>query len=162
MDDAVYRKTMARAIRLLAAKQRSKAELTERLSEKADSDAVEKVIRRLEEIGYLNDERFAASFASGRIASRPLGPRRVRSDLQRRKVTKEVANRAIDEAYQETSEETLIDRAIAKRVRMRGKPRSRDEAHKLFAHLVRQGFGFDLIMRKIRAISSATDITEES
>ncbi len=161
MDDTAYQKTMARAVRLLAAKSRSKAELSERLCEKADPATVERVIARLEEIGYLDDERFAAVFASSRIALRPVGPRRVRNDLHRRKVPSEVADRAIEDAFHERSEETLIDRAIVRRVRLRGKPQSREEAHKLFAHLVRQGFGFDLIMRKIRAISFTDDNSEE-
>ncbi len=153
---------MARAVRLLSVKPRSRTELSERLLEKSDEITIAHVIARLEELGYLNDDRFAASFVSARIATRPLGRSRLRRDLQRRKVPTEVAEQAISQAYSETSEETLIDRAIAKRLRTRGKPTTRDEAHKLFAHLVRLGFGFDLVMRKLRSIRSTDDLSEES
>jgi hypothetical protein len=43
------------------------------LGEKCDDDAVAEVISRLEELGYVDDKKFAASFAATRIATRPLG-----------------------------------------------------------------------------------------
>ena len=45
--------------------------------------------------------------------------------------------------YAETPEEQLIDQAIAKRLRIRGKPKNRAEAKSLFDHLLRQGFPFE-------------------
>jgi len=114
MNRSSYDKTMAFALRLLAAKPRSRAELRERLGEKCDDDAVAEVISRLEELGYVDDKKFAASFAATRIATRPLGRVRLRRDLQRRKVSGEVAESAMNEVYGETNEETLIEKAIAK------------------------------------------------
>ena len=60
------RKTFERAIKLLAAKPRSVAELRERLlrGKNTNEEVVETVIARLREYGYLNDERFAFSYAS--------------------------------------------------------------------------------------------------
>jgi regulatory protein len=141
---------MAFALRLLAAKPRSRAELRERLQEKCDDDAIVQVMSRLEELGYVNDKKFATSFAAARIATRPLGRVRLRRDLQRRKVSGEVAESAMNEAYAETNEETLIEKAIEKRLRTRGEPRTRQDAQKLFAYLLRQGFDYDLVMRKVR------------
>ena len=160
MSEDSYQRTIARAVRLLAAKARSRAELRERLLERSDEATIDRVIQRLEQLGYLNDERFAASFASSRVASRPIGSARLRRDLHRRQVTADVAETAITAAYEETSEEALIDRAIAKRLRIRGKPETREETHKLFAHLMRQGFGFDLVMKKIRKIASADELDD--
>jgi len=53
----------------------------------------------------------------------------------------------------ETSEEELIDRAIEKRLRLRGQPKNRVEAKKLFDHLLRQGFPFELVSQKVRQVS---------
>jgi len=138
---------MAFALRLLAAKPRSRGELRERLGEKCDDDAVAEVISRLEELGYVDDKKFAASFAATRIATRPLGRARLRRDLQRRKVSGEVAESAMNEVYGETNEETLIEKAIAKRVRTHGEPRTRQDVQRLYAYLIRQGFGYDLALR---------------
>jgi regulatory protein len=155
------RKTFERAIKLLAAKPRSVAELRERLlrGKGANEAVVNTVISRLQEYGYLDDERFAFSYASLKVKQRPVGRRRLERDLKFKKVETEVANEALELVYAETSEEQLIDQAIAKRLRIRGRPKNRDEARKLFDHLLRQGFEFELVSEKIRSLT--TDDTDE-
>ena len=66
----------------------------------------------------------------------------------------QVANEALDLVFAATPEEELIDRAIEKRLRLHGRPQSRAETKKLFDHLLRQGFAFELIGEKLRTISS--------
>jgi SOS response regulatory protein OraA/RecX len=62
--------------------------------------------------------------------------------------------------FAETSEEELIDRAIEKRIRLRGRPKDRAEAKKLFDHLLRQGFPFELVSEKVRA-AAQTSVDED-
>jgi len=140
---------------LLAAKPRSVAELRERLLQGrgATKANVEEVIGRLREYGYLDDAKFAQSYASLRVRERPIGRRRLERDLWLKKVDKQTAEVALDEVFATTPEEELIDRAIAKRVRLRGKPKSREDAKKLFDHLIRQGFAFELVGDKVRALA---------
>jgi regulatory protein len=156
------RKTFERAVKLLAAKPRSVAELRERLlrGKGADAEIVETVISRLREYGYLNDEHFAFCYASYKVKQKPVGRRRLERDLKLKKIDNSVANEALEMVYAETSEEQLIDDAIAKRLRLRGKPKNRAEAKSLFDHLLRRGFGYELISDKIRSLVS-TDYTEE-
>ena len=150
-----------RAAKLLAAKQRSVEELRERLLEGrgATKANVEEVIARLREYGYLDDAKFAQSYASLRLRGRPIGRRRLQRDLWLKKVDKQTAETALDEVFGATPEEELIDRAIAKRNRLRGKPKTREEAKKLFDHLLRQGFEFDLVSERVRALSKG-DVEE--
>src|SRR5262249_22123616 len=145
--DEVRKRTFNRAVKLLTIKPRSVAELRERLlqGKNANKDVVETVIARLQEYGYLNDERFAFSYASLKVKRRPLGRRRLERDLKFKKVAKGVAEEALELVYTETPEEQLIDAAIEKRIRLRGKPKTREEAKKLFDHLLRQGFEFELV-----------------
>jgi SOS response regulatory protein OraA/RecX len=70
-----------------------------------------------------------------------------------------VADAALELVFNETPEEQLIDQAIAKRLRLRGKPKNRLEAKSLFDHLLRQGFDFELVSEKIRALT--TDDADE-
>lgn len=155
------RKTFERAVKLLAAKPRSVAELRERLlrGKNTNQEVVETVIARLREYGYLDDERFAFSYASYKVKQRPVGRRRLERDLKFKKVDSGVANEALELVYTETPEEQLIDQAIAKRLRIRGRPKNRTEAKSLFDHLLRQGFPFELVSDKVRAL--ATDYTDE-
>jgi len=149
-------RTFQRAGKLLAAKARSVAELRERLLERCSEKAVvETVIARLREYGYLDDERFAVSYASSKVRQSPVGRRRLEQSLAMKKVDRAVANDALDQVFAETPEEELIDRAIEKRVRLRGRPKTRAEAKSLFDHLLRQGFPFELVSEKVRAVSRA-------
>ena len=160
--DKARERTMQRAVKLLAAKPRSVAELRERLLEKqwTNEAIVDGVLEKLREYGYLNDERFAFGFASYRVKQKPVGRRRMERDLTMKKVSKETASEALDLVYEETPEADLIDRAIEKRVRLRGKPKTRAEVKSLFDHLLRRGFSYDLIAEKVRA-ASAVNIDEE-
>lgn len=157
--EEVRRRTFERAIKLLAAKPRSIAELRERLLEKrfTTPEVVEIVIARLKEYGYLDDDRFAFSYASLKVKQKPVGKRRLARDLKFKKVEETVADEALALVYSETSEEELIDRAIEKRTRIRGLPQNQKEAKSLFDHLLRQGFPFELVSEKVRAISRQDD-----
>lgn len=156
-------RTLQRAVKLLAAKPRSIEELRERLLEKSwtDEASADYALAKLKEYGYLDDERFALGFASYRVKQKPVGRQRLARDLQTRKVSKETADAALELVYQETPEEELIQRAIEKRIRLRGRPTTRQETKSLYDHLLRLGFSYDLIIRKVREASAATDADED-
>jgi regulatory protein len=154
--DEIRARAFQRAVKLLAAKPRSIAELRERLAERCSSKAViETVIARLREYGYLDDERYALGYASSKVRQQPIGRRRLELSLERKKVDRAVAGEALDQVFAETPEEELLDRALEKRVRLRGRPKTRAEAKSLFDHLLRQGFPFELVSQKVRAASKA-------
>lgn len=150
-------RTLQRAVKLLAAKPRSVAELRERLLEKewTTEGAVEAALQKLAEYGYLNDERYAFGFASSRVRQKPIGRRRLARDLHTKQVSRETAEEALNLVYAETPEEELIERAIEKRTRLRSRPATRAEVKSLFDHLLRLGFSYDLVLRKVRAASAA-------
>ena len=154
-------RTFQRAAKLLAAKPRSESELRERLLQGryASKSVVDEVIARLREYGYVDDQQFALSFASHKVKQKPTGRRRLERDLMMKKVDRAVAEEALDKVFAETPEDELIDRAIEKRIRLRGRPKNRDEAKSLFDHLLRQGFAFELVSDKVRAVSRS--VTED-
>ena len=132
-------------------------ELRERLLASRGGTAVivDEVIARLREYGYLDDAKVAQSYASLRLRERPIGRRRLERDLSLKKIDKQTASTALDEVFEATPEEDLIERAIAKRIRLRGKPESRADAKKLFDHLLRQGFSFELVSGRVRSLTRA-------
>jgi SOS response regulatory protein OraA/RecX len=150
-------RTFQRAIKLLAAKSRSVSELRELLLQGRETNktVAEEVIERLQEYGYLDDERFAFGYASLKVRQRPVGRQRLKRDLALKKVPQETVDEALDLVFGETSEAELIDRAIEKRTRQRGRPTNRAEAKSLFDHLLRQGFPFELVAEKVKAASKA-------
>lgn len=150
-------RTFQRAIKLLAAKARSIAELRGRLLEKdwTNEETVEAVIAKLKDYGYLNDEQFAYSYASSQIRQKPVGKGRIKRALALKRVEAVAAETALEQVFNETSEEELIERAIEKRVRLRGVPKDKGETKSLFDHLLRRGFSYELVIKKIKEISSS-------
>ncbi len=150
-------RTMNRAVKLLAAKPRSILELRERLLEKlwTNDEIVDRVIEKLKEYKYLNDEQFAHDLALSQLRQKPQGKRRLQQTMSRKKLDKDVVNTAIADAFEKIPEDELIDLAIAKRLRLKGRPETREDTKKYYDHLMRQGFGFDLIRDKISAIAKS-------
>ncbi|MGH9803014.1 MAG: regulatory protein RecX, partial [Blastocatellia bacterium] len=154
-----YEKTMNRGLKLLSFKPRSIAELRERWLEKewAQAAIVDQVIARLIELRYLDDEQFATNYASSRLTVNPLGKTRMRRDLQRKKLPNEVTEQTLAKVYDGDAEEKLIDRAVAKRLRLKGAPSTPEAAKKFFDYLMRRGFSYDLVRRKIREAGKTVD-----
>jgi regulatory protein len=150
-------RTLQRAVKLLAAKPRSVAELRERLLEKewTTEEAADYAITRLSEYGYLDDEQFALGYASARVRQKPIGRQQLARDLQMKQIDRELAEQTLEKVFEATPEADLIDAAIEKRVRLRGRPKTRQETKSLFDHLLRRGFSYDLIIGKVRALASA-------
>lgn len=148
-------RTMNRAIKLLAAKPRSVRELRERLLEKlwTDEAIVDGVIEKLKDYKYLDDEQFASDLAVSKLRQKPQGKRRLQQAMSQKKLDKEIVDQAISEAFERLPEEDLIDQAIAKRLRLKGKPETREDTKKFYDHLLRQGFGYDLIREKMSSIA---------
>lgn len=156
-------RTFQRAVKLLAAKPRSVEELRERLLEKqwTTEAVVDSVLAKLREYGYLNDQQFAFGYASFQVRHKPVGRTRLQRALALKKVDRETADEAIKLVFEEMPEEELIARAIERRTRLRGRPRTRAETKSLFDHLLRQGFSYDLVLRKVRAVSETSFDEEE-
>jgi regulatory protein len=150
---------MNRAVKLLAAKPRAVAELRERLLEKAwtNSEIVDRVIEKLKEYGYLDDRKYASDLALSKLRQRPQGKRKLQQSMSQKKLDRDVRDEAIAAAFEKIPESDLIDRAIEKRLRLKGRPETREDTKKFYDHLLRQGFDFDLIREKISDLAKLPD-----
>jgi regulatory protein len=144
-------RTMTRAVNLLAAKPRSIGELRERLLEKnwTNLEIVNAVIEKLEEYGYLDDRKFAEDLALSKLRQKPQGKRRLQQAMSQKKLDRETLDTAIESAFEKMPEVDLIDAAIEKRLRLKGRPETREDTKKFYDFLLRQGFAFDLIRDKM-------------
>jgi regulatory protein len=149
-------RTLDRAVNLLTYKPRSIKELRERLLEKdwTNDEIVDEVIEKLKFYGYLNDAQFAKSFAASQIRQKPVGKRVLKQKLAQKKLDRETVDEAIEQALEEMPEAEIIERAIEKRLRLKGKPETREDAKKFYDYLLRQGFSYDLVSNKMREIAA--------
>ena len=148
-------RTFDRAVNLLTYKPRSIKELRERLLEKdwTNEAIVAETIEKLEKYGYLNDAQFAKDFAASKLRQKPIGKRVLKQKLAQRKLGKETVEEAIEKAFEETPEAEIIEGAIEKRLRVKGKPKTREDTKKFYDFLLRQGFSYDLVRERMREIA---------
>ncbi|MGC8793442.1 MAG: regulatory protein RecX [Bryobacteraceae bacterium] len=106
------------AARALAARAHSVGELREKLLRRAAREEdVEPVIRRLRELGYLDDRRLAEHYAAARLENEGLGKIRVVRELRRRRVAPPVAEQAVAKVYRGTDEVWLIEDYLRRKYR---------------------------------------------
>jgi regulatory protein len=106
------------AARSLGVRAQTTSELRDKLRRRAErKEDVDEVIGKLKEVGYLNDQRFAESFASWRRDNDGFGKTRVLRDLLARRVAPAVAKKATEEAYFESNETALIEQFLTRKYR---------------------------------------------
>jgi regulatory protein len=109
---------LAYAGHALAARAQSAAELRAKLRKRAARpEDVEEVLACLKSSGYLDDRRFAGAFAEWRKENQGLGKARVVRELLARRVAPQVAQAAVEAAYQGQDESVLIDGYLARKYR---------------------------------------------
>lgn len=157
--EKVRKRIMARALNILAVRPRSENQLREQLLAKAwaEPGMVDECMTRLKELGYVNDDLFAHSYATSRVGTRAIGRSRVARELAGKKIARKTIEEALDTVFEEVGEEALIDRAIEKRIRTHGRPADRTSSKKMFDHLARLGFEYDLIIRKLQALRAEVE-----
>src|SRR5207253_613033 len=83
----------------------------------ARPEDVDDVLARLKQSGYLNDQKFAESFATWRRDNAGLGKTRVVRDLLARRVAPALAKQVTERAYGEVDEIELIEQFLARKYR---------------------------------------------
>lgn len=118
--------------------------------------AIDAVLARLREYGYLNDTAFAETYARLRQENQKFGARRVRQDLHQKGVHPDLIAETIDARYDPADEEALA-RAHLERKRI-GKPQNQKETARVMRRLVAAGFSTGVIYKILRQ----WDVPDES
>jgi regulatory protein len=97
------------ALRLLARREHSEAELAERLGRKGFADAsIAAAINRCRDLGYVDDARFALERARSLMRNGRAVGHRILADLKARGVSEADALAALEQAGREFEEEALL------------------------------------------------------
>jgi len=137
----------ARALRLLARREHSRAELGRKLAPRAASpDALESLLDSLEQKKQLSNERFATERA--RVLSRKFGAARIRQDLTSKGVDRETIDRISAEGEFERA------RSILQR-KYREPAATREERAKRMRFLQSRGFSSEIIFTLLSAREDA-------
>lgn len=130
------------AVKSLASKMKSERDLRRKLTDRVSADesgraAVERVIAKLKELGYLSDQRFAADFARLRQENEKLGKRRVQQGLMQKGIASSLVNEAVTKQYEEV-DETALARQYIERKRLKQPSGDREQRQKETARIMRR------------------------
>jgi regulatory protein len=152
------------ALRTLGGRALSRGELRNRLRRHAAPGVdIDEIVRKLEEYGYLSDQRFAEQYAARRLENQGLGRQRVLRDLRQRRVSGKTAEQAVESAYSEADEVGLIQRYLEKKYRrLNLAEHLRDPAHltAVYRRLRYAGFSTGNVMRVLKGFSQEAELLE--
>ena len=140
-----------RAMELLSRRPMSEKELIDKLIRKGeDEETAADCARWLRENGFLNDESYAAAVAR-HYAAKGYGPGRVRAELSRRGVDRELWDDTLEAMPENTDK---LDRFISSRLT---DPEDRDQVRKVSAALYRRGYSWEEIRSALRRFNAETE-----
>ena len=142
----------ARVMRMLGARPMSKGEIREKLIEKGERDEVASdAAEYMEAIGTVNETEYAAMIVS-HYAKKGYGVGKIRNELYRRKVPKDLWEEALS-TMPETEDTvfTLIEKKLS------GKNADRKEIKKVSDMLLRRGFSYEEIKNGLRKFTDGLE-----
>lgn len=138
-------------VRFCLYRERCVSEVTEKLrsTDVPESD-YGKILRKLQEEGYLDEKRFAMAFARDKFNLKKWGRKKIAYELQARRLPAPLIHEAVyaldDEAYERTLQ-VLIER---KQRDLVGEKDPRVRKAKLVKYLVSKGYEYDLVSAALR------------
>jgi regulatory protein len=146
------------ALNLLTARPYTARNLRRKLVQKgfaaADTDAA---IERLLGNGLLDDSRYAAQFARGRLLGPGTSRRRIRQQLYQRGIPAELADSAIETVIQEESVDldAVVEKDARKKLTSLAGLDPLVIRRRLYAHLARRGYDLDEINAVLKKVMKA-------
>ncbi|MBP7079688.1 MAG: regulatory protein RecX [Rhodocyclaceae bacterium] len=145
-----------RALRLLATREHTRAELTRKLSGQATQDDIALVLDALQNDGLLSDERFAASYVRTHAAR--LGRARLAQTLRAKGVSADLANHELDSQLNQDGQSDELERACLLWARKFGNvPADAREWARQARFLQFRGFSSEVVRKVLRDAKLAGD-----
>jgi regulatory protein len=154
----------AYALKALSGRAHSIGEMREKLRSRAERESdIPMLLERLKDCGYLDDSKFAESYAAARLSGNGLGRIRVLQDLRQRRVAPGLAQETVERVYRDTDEETLVEEWVRRKYRMAARDAlfqtDRDMAA-AYRRLLRAGFAAGPIVRVLKRFAKNPDLVD--
>ena len=159
-------KLKQKALSLLSARPMSQRELERKLSanprkkgmpEEGEEqreqrrDMAQQVAQRMAQVGLVNDREYASTVVR-HYSRKGYGPAKIRDELYRRGVPRELWDQAMEELNQDDRQlRALVEK------KLRGAVPTREELKKVSAYLARRGFGWEEISRVLRQVEEEAE-----
>ncbi|OGE81061.1 MAG: hypothetical protein A2826_00660 [Candidatus Doudnabacteria bacterium RIFCSPHIGHO2_01_FULL_43_23] len=143
-----YQKAYDQAVKYLTIKLRTVGEIQQKLlMKKHPTDVVMKVLRELERLDFLNDERYAKIFVENLKNYKSFGFYGIKAKLMAKKIPTDMIEGVLDEFFPE-EEEMLVARRFVKKLARTG----REEYEKVARSLASKGFRTEVVVKVLREL----------
>jgi regulatory protein len=148
-QSTIYERLMNAAIRFISFRQRSEKELRDFIRQKlarshtSAPEVEHRVLQRLGELGYVDDEKFSAWWVSQRRGSTPKGMRVIRAELQEKGIAAEIIAKVVK--HSSSDERELARKSIQKKLTVWGYLPLLARKKKLGDFLLRRGFSAEIV-----------------
>lgn len=115
VSDSDMKRCKDKAMWLISYRDYSRRELTEKLRRDYSADSAERAVTRLEELGLLNDGRFARRYTADLIHLKHLSERGIRQKLREKGIDRDLIDEVLAECEFDEDEQirTIIDKKYA-------------------------------------------------
>lgn len=145
-EEQVWQSCLDAALRCLAYRPHSEAELRTRLKQRGFIPAViQKTILKLKEQGLVNDAAFARFWKENRESFRPRSRRVLEWELKQKQVSPEF----IQAVFTDWDEESSAYQAAQKKLKALTKVNYTEFHHRLTAFLRQRGFSYEVVRRTV-------------
>ena len=129
-------------------------EVRRKLYEKGIKDEpAEKIISELIAAEFLNEERYARSFARGKFRLKKWGRNRIRMELKMREISEDLIRKGMTEIDSEEYYDTLLSQT-EKKWESNNEPDAYKKKFKVSQYLMSKGFEMDLVKEAIEGLIS--------
>jgi regulatory protein len=143
------------ALNLLTARQYTARNLRRKLVQKGFAPAeADSAIERLIANGILDDARYAAAFARGKLLGPGASKRRIKQQLYQRGIQGDVADAAIDAVIEDESVdlEAVVEKDARKKLASLAGLEPPIIKRRLYSHLARRGYNIDEIIAVMKKV----------
>lgn len=152
----IYIKAQDAALHFISYKMRTVEEVRKKLEEKEYLPAViDKVMGFLEKYGYTNDKEYAKKFIKERLRLNPKGGYMLKMELKQRGIKEQICEEALLEIAPDEVEGALY--WLRKKTKNGLDLMDEKKKQKLYAHLGRKGYGYDVIKEAFRLLEGGDE-----
>ena len=146
-------KAKRRALNMLSSRDYTSGVLKERLAAKTDARSAEQAVERMQELGLVDDARYAERFAQELAEIKLFGRRRIKLELQKRRIPADI----IQDVMEQLDADEEAERALKLLRKKFGRIGGENAVKKAFSLLERSGYGYHDIRAALREMGSETD-----
>src|SRR4051794_10455201 len=152
------------ALKSLGGRAQSTGELRVKLQRRAEKpEDVDATLARLKESGYLDDRRYAESFATARLSGEKFGRTRVIRDLRQRRVAPPLAEESVQKVYEDVDEVALIEDWVRRKYRTADREHLFEDEKDLagaYRRLARAGFRSGEILKVLKRFAKNPELLD--